>query len=168
MTRKIASLFGKGVFAGYVLIFFGLATFIFSALFEPYRSQFYVGGTIGLLILLLGLLLSFSYRGVGLKVQQRQIRNFKSYLGIKKGQWRSLPEYERVIIEKVTPKKPSSFKGISPAVRWYKIRYLVILAKEKQAQIISVKAEQDAAFAEGQALAEALNLEVVDYIKAKV
>jgi len=167
ITRKIASLFDKGVFAGYVFIFFGLATFIFSALFEPYRSHFYVGGTIALLILLFGLLLSFSYRGIALKPQQRLIRNFKSYLGFKVGKWQALPDYERVVIEKVTPKNPSSFKGITPAVRWYQIRYLVILSKEKQAQIVSVKPNQEAAFAEGEALAEALDLSVVDYIKVE-
>lgn len=166
-TRKIRSLFGKGVFAGYTMIFVGLAVFIFSALFEPYQSRFYIGGTIGLFILLGGLLLSFSYYGVAIRLHEKQVRNYKAYLGLKSGTWKPLPDYDRVVVEQVTPKKPSSFKGITPAIRWYKIRFLVILANDHQAQVVSVKPDKEAAMADANYLAEALGLEVLDYVRVE-
>ena len=61
----------------------------------------------------------------------------------------------------------TSFKGITPAIRWYKIRYLVILANNEQAQIVSVKPNGQTAQADARALAEALHLEMVDDIRVK-
>ena len=166
-SRKIGNIYGRSVFAGYVFIFFGLAVFIFSALLEVYRGYFYIGGTIGLVFTLLGLWLSFSYYGVEIRLDKKKIRNFKAYMGIKVGGWHNLPAYESVIVEKVNPDNPSSFKGITPAIRWYKIRYIVVLASGARAQIFSVKPNTKAAYADAEALAGALNLDMIDYLKTK-
>lgn len=166
-TRKIGNIFGRAIFAGYVLIFIGLAVFIFSALFEAYRSHFYIGGIIGFLIVLLGLLFSFSYYGVDVDFERKKIRNFKVYIGVKVGGWHNMPNYESVVVERVDPENPSSFEGITPAVRWYKIRYAVILAAGARAQLVSVKPNADTAHADAQILASKLNLDIIDYVDAK-
>lgn len=166
-TRKIGNIFGRAIFAGYVLIFIGLAVFIFSALFEVYQLHFYIGGSIGFLLFLLGLLLSFSYYGVDIDCEQKKIRIFKAYIGVKLGNWHKLPKYESVVVERVDPENPSSFEGITPAVRWYKIRYAVILAAGARAQLVSVKPDADTAHADAQILAGKLKLDVIDYANAQ-
>jgi hypothetical protein len=74
-----------GIFAGYVLIVFGL---ILS----------FKASILGVVILIIGAIMSFTYNGVQIDVQNKRIRNYTNCLGIIFGNWEGIEIYTDIAV----------------------------------------------------------------------
>lgn len=75
------------IFGG-ILMFIGFVLLALSPVISPF-------------IFLLGLTLIFGYSGVKVDADQKQVRSFSSYLGLKTGEWESYEEISKIYITRV-------------------------------------------------------------------
>ncbi len=87
VNNRINSTFGPaGVFSGYVLLVFGIAT---------------ITSWAGLILLLIGAFFAFSYSGTTVDKEKNRFRQFTKLFGlIKVGDWEDLNYYDKITILK--------------------------------------------------------------------
>jgi hypothetical protein len=157
MNRYIDNITGKSfpqpaINGGYVFI-------LFSPVFVYMKSP-----EIGLVLFLLGLLVSFSVTGVRVDIEKKQFKEYTRYFWIKFGSWKNLTEYPFITI--ITEQESSiafSFKNddsdMNEAV--YGI-YLVNASKTHKIMLKKFK-DKDEAMLELPKLAGEMGIKVITF-----
>lgn len=86
IDNKIENIFGKNaVFAGYIFLFAGFAFLYFTAYIT------------GILLMIISGFIIFSFTGVEIDTEKRQVRQYDKYFGIiKNGKWKSLDSFRGI------------------------------------------------------------------------
>ena len=109
--------------------FFGSAAklwwiFVFAGLFalaSPYLTLSNVSQLratiVGLVAIALGLVLKLNYYGLQIDMAKSRIRNYVAILGIRRGQWRPMPEIKKINLTSAKVSSWNTPNGISPTFK---------------------------------------------------
>jgi hypothetical protein len=156
MTAIIDSNTGKvfqpsAIFAGYVLLAFGLFSMIDKPLF-------------GLGLALIGVFISFTSEGIQVDAEKKLYREYTRYFGIKKGPWKSLDDYIYITTIATTINYSSYSRGMVELTDKDKYFDVCLLNSSRQKKLLIKRCkDKEVAIAATKELAGKLGVQHIEY-----
>lgn len=116
-SLKTKYIFGNGARLWIVFIIAGVFAWLSPYIYPQQENDPLKVILVGAFGVVLGLALRLCTKGLQIDLQQKRIREYASYFGIKSGEWKSLPTFDRVVL---TSRKVSHWNtpnGVSPTFK---------------------------------------------------
>jgi len=140
------------VYGGYLILLYGC----YLVLFRP---------IVGLLIISIGVFVSFSKNGIRIDAQERRYQSYTRIFGFYAGTWKSLNEFnDLTILKKTISTRAHSWSMKTTETsrdEYYEINLLS--ANHRRKQMVQRFSDKEKAWEEINSLSQALNMEVVNY-----
>lgn len=158
--RKTGFVFGGA--SNFWFLFVAIALLIWlSPLFVGQQNSLARTLLLGAAALLLGLFLRFTYYGTQIDEEKKIIREYTAILGYKTGEWKDLPDLNKLRITSNSYSSRNTPNGISPTMRYNSTVYSIALFSHAATPdyVIKTKKKKEA-LQDAQALATILHLKV--------
>jgi hypothetical protein len=97
--------------------------------------------TAGIVFVLVGILLITNFRGLQVDPEKKLIRNYTAILGIKTGEWQSLPVIKKITYTSRNVSSWNTPNGISPTFKTNSTIYTIALFTDEENMVYFIQSE---------------------------
>lgn len=165
-NRKSGYVFGGASSFWFVFVAMGLSIWL-SPLYVEQEHSLARTLLTGLIPLLLGFFLRFTYYGTQIDYDKKKIKAYTAVLGYKTGDWNALPHFKKLRFTSNSINSRNTPNGISPTLRHTGIVYSIALFSNAATPDYVIKTENKAeALQDAKVLSDMLQLKIEEGVRS--